>query len=128
MGIATARTSTIAVLGDLSFLHDLTGLIHSDKPNVLLLVVDNNGGGIFSTLAHRGSEGFESIFGTPHNLDLTEISTALKIKTSSVNSVAQLEKELSLPIEGIRVVIAQMPDRESNADLIKQVHSSLQKI
>jgi len=128
MGIATARTSTIAVLGDLSFLHDLTGLIHGDKPNLLILVVDNNGGGIFSTLAHRGSDGFESIFGTPHNLDLSAIATALNIKTSSVNSVAQLERELSQPIEGIRVVVAQMPDRESNADLLKQVHSSLQKI
>ena len=128
IGIATARTSTIAVLGDLSFLHDLTGLIHAEKPNLLIIVVDNNGGGIFSTLAHRGSEGFESIFGTPHNLDLSAVATALNIKTSSVNSVDQLERELSQPIEGIRVVIAQMPDRESNADLIKQVHSSLQKI
>ena len=128
MGIATARTSTIAVLGDLSFLHDLTGLIHGDKPNLLILVVDNNGGGIFSTLAHRGSDGFESIFGTPHNLDLSAIATALNIKTSSIKSVSQLEKELSQPIEGIRVVVAQMPDRESNADLLKQVHSSLQKI
>jgi 2-succinyl-5-enolpyruvyl-6-hydroxy-3-cyclohexene-1-carboxylate synthase len=103
-------------------------LIHGDKPNLLILVVDNNGGGIFSTLAHRGSDGFESIFGTPHNLDLSAIATALNIKTSSVNSVAQLEKELSQPIEGIRVVVAQMPDRESNAELLKQVHSSLQKI
>jgi 2-succinyl-5-enolpyruvyl-6-hydroxy-3-cyclohexene-1-carboxylate synthase len=128
MGIATARTSTIAVLGDLSFLHDLTGLIHGDKPNLLILVVDNNGGGIFSTLAHRGSDGFESIFGTPHNLDLSAIATTLNIKTSSIKSVSQLEKELSQPIEGIRVVVAQMPDRESNADLLKQVHSSLQKI
>jgi 2-succinyl-5-enolpyruvyl-6-hydroxy-3-cyclohexene-1-carboxylate synthase len=128
IGIATARTSTIAVLGDLSFLHDLTGLIHAEKPNLLIIVVDNNGGGIFSTLAHRGSEGFESIFGTPHNLDLSAVATALNIKTSSVNSVDQLERELSQPLEGIRVVIAQMPDRESNADLIKQVHSSLQKI
>jgi len=128
MGIATARTSTIAVLGDLSFLHDLTGLIHGDKPNLLILVVDNNGGGIFSTLAHRGSDGFESIFGTPHNLELFAIATSLNIKASSVNSVAQLEEELSQPIEGIRVVVAQMPDRESNADLLKQVHSSLQKI
>jgi 2-succinyl-5-enolpyruvyl-6-hydroxy-3-cyclohexene-1-carboxylate synthase len=128
IGIATSRTSTIAVLGDLSFLHDLTGLIHSEKPNLLILVVDNNGGGIFSTLAHRGSDGFESIFGTPHNLELAAIAKALNIKTSSVNSVDQLQKELSAPIEGIRVVIADMPDRESNADLIKQVHSSLQKI
>ena len=128
IGIATARSSTIAVLGDLSFLHDLTGLIHSEKPNLLIIVVDNNGGGIFSTLAHRGSDGFESIFGTPHNLDLSAVAAALNIKTSSVNSVDQLQRELSQPIEGIRIVIAQMPDRESNADLIKQVHSSLQKI
>ena len=128
IGIATARTSTVAVLGDLSFLHDLTGLIHGEKPNLLILVVDNNGGGIFSTLAHRGSDGFESIFGTPHDLDLSAIASALKIKTSTINSVDQLVKELSQPIDGLRVVIAQMPDRESNADLIKQVHSSLQKI
>ena len=128
IGIATARTSTIAVLGDLSFLHDLTGLIHAEKPNLLILVVDNNGGGIFSTLAHRGSDGFESIFGTPHDLDLSAVASALKIKASTVNSVDQLVKELSQPVDGLRIVIAQMPDRESNADLIKQVHSSLQKI
>ncbi len=128
MGIATARAATIAVLGDLSFLHDLTGLIHAEKPNLLILVVDNNGGGIFSTLSHRGSDGFESIFGTPHNLDLAEIATALNIKTSTINSVDQLQKELAQPIDGIRIVVAQMPDRDSNADLIKQVHSSLQKI
>jgi len=116
------------VLGDLSFLHDLTGLIHGEKPNLLILVVDNNGGGIFSTLAHRGSDGFESIFGTPHDLDLSAVASALKIKTSTVNSVDQLVKELSQPADGLRIVIAQMPDRESNADLIKQAHSSLQKI
>jgi hypothetical protein len=45
-----------------------------------------------------------------------------------VNSVDQLVKELLQPADGLRIVIAQMPDRESNADLIKQVHSSLQKI
>ena len=128
IGVATARESTVAILGDLSFLHDLTGLIHGEKPNLLIIVVDNNGGGIFSTLGHRGSEGFESIFGTPHNLDLSAIAAALNVQTSTVNSVDQLVKELSQPINGLRIVIAQMPDRESNADLIKQVHSSLQKI
>ena len=128
IGVATARESTVAILGDLSFLHDLTGLIHGEKPNLLIVVVDNNGGGIFSTLGHRGSEGFESIFGTPHNLDLSAIAAALQVQTSTVNSVDQLEKELSQPINGLRIVIAQMPDRESNAELIKQVHSSLQKI
>jgi len=128
IGVATARESTVAILGDLSFLHDLTGLIHGEKPNLLIVVVDNNGGGIFSTLGHRGSEGFESIFGTPHNLDLSAIAAGLNVQTSSVNSVDQLVKELSQPINGLRIVIAQMPDRESNADLIKQVHSSLQKI
>ena len=127
-GIATEFESTYAILGDLTFLHDISALTNRTDQNVRIYVINNNGGGIFSTLTHRGSDGFESIFGTPHNLDLAAIASALNIKTSSINSVDQLNKELAQPIDGVRIVIAQMPDRESNSDLLKQVHSSLQKI
>jgi len=59
LGIASQRTSTIAVLGDLGFLHDLTGLIHNEDINLKILVINNDGGGIFSTLSQRGVPGFE---------------------------------------------------------------------
>jgi len=58
LGIASQRKQTIAVLGDLGFLHDLTGLIHKEDINLKIFVINNDGGGIFSTLAQRGVDGF----------------------------------------------------------------------
>lgn len=74
-GVAAAlETPTLAVIGDLAFLHDLGGLLVASRralPLVLLLL-DNDGGGIFSFLpvAGIGPTLFEPLFGTPHGLDL----------------------------------------------------------
>jgi 2-succinyl-5-enolpyruvyl-6-hydroxy-3-cyclohexene-1-carboxylate synthase len=125
LGIASHRESTIAVLGDLSFLHDITGLIHHEKINLRIFVVDNNGGGIFSTLSHRGVEGFEEIFGTPHNLDLLKIGAAFGLSTSQVENQAELRSELVKPISGISLVLVKVPDRESNADNLKAIYESV---
>lgn len=125
LGIASHRTSTIAVLGDLSFLHDITGLIHDEKINLKIFVVDNNGGGIFSTLSHRGVAGFEEIFGTPHNLDLTKIAAAFGLAASQVENQAELKAELVKPISGISLVLIKVPDRESNADNLKAIYESV---
>jgi len=125
LGIASHRTSTIAVLGDLSFLHDITGLIHDEKINLKIFVVDNNGGGIFSTLSHRGVAGFEEIFGTPHNLDLTKIAAAFGLPASQVENQAELKAELAQPISGISLVLIKVPDRESNADNLKAIYESV---
>jgi 2-succinyl-5-enolpyruvyl-6-hydroxy-3-cyclohexene-1-carboxylate synthase len=128
LGIASARKETIAVLGDLSFLHDLTGLIHHEKINLKIIVIDNNGGGIFSTLGHRGVDGFEEIFGTPHNLDLTKIATAFGLPTSVVTKQAELITELSKPVVGISLVVVSVPDRESNADNLQAIYNAVDSI
>jgi 2-succinyl-5-enolpyruvyl-6-hydroxy-3-cyclohexene-1-carboxylate synthase len=125
LGIASQRTSTIAVLGDLSFLHDITGLIHNEKINLRIFVVDNNGGGIFSTLSHRGVAGFEEIFGTPHNLDLMKIAAAFGVATSQVENQAELKTELAKPVLGLSLVLIKVPDRESNADNLKAIYESV---
>ncbi len=125
LGIATHRTSTIAVLGDLSFLHDITGLIHDEKFNLKIFVVDNNGGGIFSTLNHRGVAGFEEIFGTPHNLDIMKIAAAFGLPVSQVENQAELKAELAKPVSGLSLVLIKVPDRESNADNLKAIYESV---
>jgi 2-succinyl-5-enolpyruvyl-6-hydroxy-3-cyclohexene-1-carboxylate synthase len=125
LGIASHRQSTIAVLGDLSFLHDITGLIHEEKINLKIFVIDNNGGGIFSTLSHRGVAGFEEIFGTPHNLDLAKIGAAFGLETSQVNNQAELTAELAKPVSGISLVVVNVPDREQNADNLKAIYQSV---
>ena len=128
LGIAAKRKATIAVLGDLSFLHDITGLIHNEEINLKIIVINNNGGGIFSTLGHRGVDGFESIFGTPHNLDLAKIGAAFGLATSEVKNQAELVSELAKPIEGISLVIVSAPDREFNAENLQAFYKSIDSI
>lgn len=128
LGIASQRKETIAVLGDLSFLHDITGLIHNEEINLKIIVIDNNGGGIFSTLPHRGVNGFETIFGTPHNLDLVKIADAFGLKTSVITKQAELITELSKPVVGTSLVVVKVPDRESNADNLQAIYSSMDSI
>jgi len=125
LGIASQRTQTIAVLGDLGFLHDLTGLIHKEDINLKIFVINNDGGGIFSTLAQRGVDGFEEVFGTPHGLDPAAIAASMGIKAKTIDPQAQLIKELSEPVKGISVVVVNVPNREAGADLLKGMYNSV---
>ena len=128
LGIATAHQSTFAVLGDLAFLHDLTGLIHREEINLRIFVINNDGGGIFSTLPQRGSNGFEQVFGTPHGLDPVAIATAMGIDAKTITSAEQLREEIQKPVLGISVVVCDVPNRESNADLIKSLYAKMDSI
>ena len=125
LGIASQRSSTVAVLGDLGFLHDVTGLIHQEDINLKIFVINNNGGGIFSTLSQRGVEGFEEVFGTPHNLDLVAIAKSLGISASAVGTKSELLAEIGKPVTGLSVVVVNVPDRESNADSLKGIYNSI---
>ena len=128
LGVAYGHTATIAVLGDLSFLHDLTGLIHKEAINCRFIVINNDGGGIFSTLPQRGVTGFETVFGTPHGLSPAAIAQAMGIDAKQISSIEELEAEIKAPISGISVVVCDVPDRESNADNLKKIVESLSSI
>ena len=128
LGIASQRSNTYAVLGDLSFLHDLTGLIHGEKINLKIFVVDNNGGGIFSTLSHRGVAGFEEVFGTPHHLDLVKIAAAFGLETCRITKQSELQAELAKPVNGISLAVIEVPTRESNAENLAAIFKSIDSI
>jgi 2-succinyl-5-enolpyruvyl-6-hydroxy-3-cyclohexene-1-carboxylate synthase len=77
----------VAVVGDLSFVHDLNALVAARRLGLsaTIVVVDNDGGGIFSQLPQASlerpeaglPEHFEELFGTPHGLALGPVVTAL---------------------------------------------------
>jgi 2-succinyl-5-enolpyruvyl-6-hydroxy-3-cyclohexene-1-carboxylate synthase len=125
LGIASQRKETIAVLGDLGFLHDLTGLIHREKIDLKIFVINNNGGGIFSTLSQRGVNGFEEVFGTPHGLDPAAIAQSMGIPAKTIGSQKELITELSVPVQGVSVVVVNVPNREANADFLKGIYNSV---
>lgn len=121
LGIASQRKSTYAILGDLSFLHDLTGLIGGADIDLRILIINNDGGGIFSTLPQAGVAGFEMIFATPHGLAPETIALAMGIPAVRVTTMDQLVMEMFAPIKGLSLVIAYVPERAENAKMLKNI-------
>lgn len=70
LGIAATRRNTVAVLGDLTFLHDLNGLHAAPGIDGVLVVVNNGGGGIFDHLPQSGLAEFTTGWLTPHPVDI----------------------------------------------------------
>lgn len=118
MGIASHHDETYAILGDLAFLHDISAFANPTQDVLTIIVIDNDGGGIFSTLPQREVPGFERIFGTPHGLDLSKICAGFGISNEIVTSPKELHIALQRIHPNIHVIIAKVPNREANADAI----------
>jgi 2-succinyl-5-enolpyruvyl-6-hydroxy-3-cyclohexene-1-carboxylate synthase len=96
----------VALLGDLTYLYDRNGLLLAPddaRPDLVLVVVDNNGGGIFETLPQAGLPGFDRIFGTPHGLDICADAALAGIPAVTVTTRAELEAAIK-PGPGLRLV------------------------
>lgn len=121
MGIASKHEETYAVIGDLAFLHDISALTNQTEDKLTIIVVDNDGGGIFSTLPQRGVDGFETIFGTPHGRDIAAIVKGFGVSVEEVRSGKELHIALQRTNPKFHVVVAKMPDRKENAMRLEQV-------
>ncbi len=128
LGIASRSEKTFAVLGDLAFLHDVSALAHPGNPDLRLFVIDNNGGGIFSTLPQAGVDGFEKIFGTPHGRDIHAIATSFGVKTSTISTSAELAKVVTEPVKGFEIVVVQVPSRQENGDYLKSIYAKMESL
>jgi 2-succinyl-5-enolpyruvyl-6-hydroxy-3-cyclohexene-1-carboxylate synthase len=71
LGAAVASpTPTVALAGDLTMLHDRNGWLIEPRPRLVTVVVNNNGGGIFSFLPQASfPDRFEDLFGTPRGIN-----------------------------------------------------------
>ena len=99
-----------ALVGDLTFLHDSTGLIFSaDEPQgeVRIVVANDGGGSIFATLEQGQPElafAFERVFATPHDVDLESLVSATGAAFTRVGDLDDLGKLLGTRPSGIEVV------------------------
>ena len=107
-----ASTRAIAYVGDVTFLHDMAGLVlgpREARPDLTVVVANDDGGSIFATLeqgAPEYAESFEQLFGTPHGVDLASLCTATRTPHWRVSDRAELEHALASPNGGIEVVEA----------------------
>ena len=131
IGAALAHTSrTIALLGDLTFVHDASGLLigpSEPTPNDLTIVVSNdNGGGIFELLEQgdpRFADVSSRIFGTPHDVDVLALCRAYHVESRQID-VDDLPGALDEPHEGMRVLEVKA-DRSTLRRLHADIRSAL---
>jgi 2-succinyl-5-enolpyruvyl-6-hydroxy-3-cyclohexene-1-carboxylate synthase len=120
MGIAAMEGNVLLILGDVSFYHDMNGLLASrlHNLNATIVVVNNGGAGIFSFLPQHSlpSKLFESLFGEPHDLDFSGVKTIYGGEFHRVASWRAFGEALlaSLPAKGLKIIEFLALDRESN--------------
>jgi 2-succinyl-5-enolpyruvyl-6-hydroxy-3-cyclohexene-1-carboxylate synthase len=107
-----------ALLGDLALVHDAPGLMLGPlepRPDLCIVVVNNDGGGIFSTLEQAAfADSFERVFGTPHGADFSALAAAAGLPYLRLSDAGDLGAALTG--SGIRLVEV-CTDRSDGAKL-----------
>jgi 2-succinyl-5-enolpyruvyl-6-hydroxy-3-cyclohexene-1-carboxylate synthase len=137
LGVAAAsRTGGVtALVGDLAFLYDASVLAVAarDGLDLTVVVVDNDGGGIFSFLpqAKQPPPRFERLWGTPHGRDLLAVARAYGATAEAFTDLPALHTALSARLEperaapsGPRVLVART-DRQANVASHERLYSAV---
>lgn len=125
----TRSTRCVALMGDVTFLHDSTGLItgtDSPRPDLTIVVVNDDGGSIFAVLeqgAPEYADRYDALFGMPHGVDIGALCAASGIPHRRVASPPELRVALHHPRDGIEVIEAPVrrDNRRALDDLLRRL-------
>jgi 2-succinyl-5-enolpyruvyl-6-hydroxy-3-cyclohexene-1-carboxylate synthase len=118
---ASGRPTTI-VTGDLGLLHDIGGLavLRDVSTPVRIIVVNNNGGGIFHFLPQEdalpGAE-FEALLGTPRGVDVAKAGALFDLPHRRLDTLGQLPDALAAGTGLIEIEV----DRQANLELHRRL-------
>ncbi len=130
-------TWAIALVGDQTFLYDSNALLvpaTETRPNLVIVVSDNDGGGIFSQLEQgeaRFADSFDRVFAVPLGADVGAIAAALQVPTQVAHTAPELMVALDTAIAagGVQVVVARTCSRVAEAEawraVLEAVHAAL---
>lgn len=128
LGAATIKQPLFLIVGDLTFFHDLNGLLAAKlyNINITIIVINNNGGGIFSFLPQsQHPKNFEKLFGTPLNLDFYHVVKMYDGQYTKATDWEDYEEAFKKAVdyEGLSVI-----EITTNRDDNLQEHRNLWKI
>jgi 2-succinyl-5-enolpyruvyl-6-hydroxy-3-cyclohexene-1-carboxylate synthase len=120
MGVASGDRA-LGLVGDVTFLHDVSALVDGVGPatSATVVVNDNGGGGIFSFLAQGRQldpSEFDALFATPRHHDLVRVGQAFGHDARRVTSREELDEAVAAGLDesGLHLVVASVLDRVSN--------------
>lgn len=136
LGVALATGGpTVALVGDLAFLHDVSALVRSDDldANLTIVVADNAGGGIFSFLAPAtvlDEASFDRLFGTPQSPDPAAVATGLGWPVDDLGpgpAAGELDRALDRRLSegGMSVIRVRLPGRAENVAVHDRINAAI---
>jgi 2-succinyl-5-enolpyruvyl-6-hydroxy-3-cyclohexene-1-carboxylate synthase len=132
LGVAAGSPGpTVALLGDLAFLHDSGGLLWAGRRGIdlTMVVVDNDGGGIFSFLPQAEAlpaARFDQLFGTPHGIDLAALAQVHGLTVAELGSADEVGPAVvgSMAAGGVGVVLVRT-DRAVNVAVHDELNAAV---
>jgi 2-succinyl-5-enolpyruvyl-6-hydroxy-3-cyclohexene-1-carboxylate synthase len=106
LGVARDGRRTFLLCGDLAFLHDGNALLLAKDfvGSLTIVVINNDGGGIFNHLPVASSKNFEKLWGTPQGVSLGKLCSVFGVSHQVIKNWNQFSREVSRRSTGVRVL------------------------
>jgi len=128
---AADHEPTVLVLGDLSFFHDLNGLLAArlHELNLTIILINNDGGGIFSFLPQAAHpQHFEQLFGTPTGLNFKPVVEMYGGRFQRVDNWESFRKTVIQGLHSGGLDVIEIPtERTGNVKMHRQLWEVIQK-
>ena len=127
LGLAANGKPTYLVTGDLSLFHDLNGLAVAKTHNLNLIIIlhNNDGGGIFEYLPQKGTKHFDYLFSTSQGLDYSGAAKLYGCGYTKISSPDELSSALAKIGQGSGVHIIEIP---TNREYSRELHKKYTKV
>ena len=101
--------NSLLLIGDVSFYHDMNGLLASRYgANLTIVVINNSGGGIFSFLpiANSGLENFQQYWTTDTDLKINKVADLYNCKYYFAENLNEVKKSIreSFKYKGVQII------------------------
>jgi 2-succinyl-5-enolpyruvyl-6-hydroxy-3-cyclohexene-1-carboxylate synthase len=133
VALGSPGRATVGLCGDLAFLHDANGLLGAVARGVdaVVVVVDNDGGGIFSFLPQADLDDqalFETLWGTPHGVDLVALAAVHGVTATTVGAAGAVSRAVAAACAagGVHVIVVPT-DRTGNVERHRMVWDDVRR-
>ena len=120
---SVADGPVVLLIGDVALIHDLGGLIQAARRKLTIVLLHNDGGGIFNFLpvSREGADFVEHV-ATPHGLDFAHAAALFGCGYETAEDVEGFRAALGRALQGERTsIVAVHTDREANVALHRAV-------
>jgi 2-succinyl-5-enolpyruvyl-6-hydroxy-3-cyclohexene-1-carboxylate synthase len=133
MGLAIETGPMLLITGDLALLHDSNGWLHgqSDGPPLVVLLIDNGGGGIFQQLPieQASPQRFEALFAMPQSVNPIALAAAHGVPGRSIAVIDDLPEALAWGLAQPGPVLLRVcTDRNADAAFRRKLRLAAQNV